>query len=87
MGIFSLIPIMLCDRLILVSSATVIQWQAGRPESTVAAGYKLRPVRLGPRHHITVVAKEVTVSQHHRTKQYGPRDHLAGVSEVVKPYI
>jgi len=51
-----------------------------RPESAVAGSYKIATCGAGSVPHLTVVAKEVTGSQH-QERCYGPRVHLAGDSK------
>ena len=54
-------------KLILVSSALLLNGKLARPESAVADGYEIAACAAGSVPHLTVVAKEVTVSQHQRT--------------------
>ena len=61
----------------------LLNGKLARPESAVAGSYRIATCAAGSVLHLTVVAKEVAVSQHQRTMLFGPRVHLPGDSSVV----
>jgi hypothetical protein len=69
---FCLISLMLCVKLISLSSAALSLWELTSPESAVAVSCKLCACAVGFAPHNMIVAKVVTVSQHHLRSEAEP---------------
>ena len=74
-------------KLVLVSIVAVAQWQAGSSGKRSRRRLQMATCAAGSVPHLTVPAKEVTVSQYQRTMLYGPSVRLAGDSRVLTSHL